>query len=62
MHGTKRHPKFHKALSPDTKKHPKSHWPEWVIGKTMMEKAMKSIGTCRKVSSIAVGACIRIAS
>ena len=43
MHGTKRHPKFHKALAPDTKKHPKSHWPEWVIGKTMMEKAMKSI-------------------
>lgn len=43
MHGTKRHPKLDKALAPSTKKHHKSHWPEWVIGKEMMDKAMKSI-------------------
>ncbi|WP_347259850.1 hypothetical protein [Rudaea sp.] len=43
MHGTRRHPKFHKALAPDTKKQNKSHWPEWVIGRSMMDKAMKSI-------------------
>lgn len=43
MHGTKRHPKLDKALAPATKKHRKSHWPEWVIGKEMMDKAMKSI-------------------
>lgn len=42
MHGTRRHPKLAKALAPEMKKH-KSHWPEWVIGKAMMEKAMKSI-------------------
>jgi len=42
MHGTKRHPKLAKALAPDMKKR-KSHLPEWVIGKVMMEKAMKSI-------------------
>ena len=39
MHGTKRHPKLAKALAPDMKKR-KSHLPEWVIGKAMMEKAM----------------------
>jgi len=42
MHGTKRHPKLAKALAPDMKKR-KSHLPEWVIGKEMMEKAMRSI-------------------
>jgi len=42
MHGTQRHPKFAKALAPATKKD-KSHWPQWVIGKEMMEKAMRSI-------------------
>ena len=43
MHGTRRHPKLDKALAPVTRKHYKSHWPEWVIGKEMMDKAMKSI-------------------
>jgi len=42
MHGTKRHPKLAKAFAPEMKKR-KSHLPEWVIGKAMMEKAMKSI-------------------
>jgi hypothetical protein len=43
MHGTKRRPKLAKAVALQTKKHHHSHWPEWVISKTMMEKAMKSI-------------------
>lgn len=42
MHGTQRHPGYLKALTPQTKKH-KSNWPQWVIGKDMMDKAMKSI-------------------
>lgn len=42
MHAPKRHPELAKALAPETKKG-KSHWPEWVIGKAMMEKALKSI-------------------
>jgi hypothetical protein len=43
MHGSKRHPKLHKALAPSIHKHHKSHWPEWVISKTEMAKAMKAI-------------------
>ena len=46
MHGTQRHPKMAKQLAPTLKKG-KSHLPEWVIGKVMMEHAMKSI--CARV-------------
>lgn len=47
MHATMRHPKMARQYAPQTKKHPKSHWPQWLIGKQMMEHAMKSI--CARV-------------
>jgi len=46
MHGTPRNPKMAKQLAPTLKKN-KSHWPQWVIGKVMMDQAMKSI--CARV-------------
>ena len=43
MHGTDRHPKMLKALNPTQKVMHKGHRPEWLIGQTMMDHAVKAI-------------------
>jgi hypothetical protein len=46
MHASSRKPKMARELAPDMKKR-KSHWPEWLIGKKMMDHALKAI--CARV-------------
>ncbi len=43
MHGTDRHPQMLKALNPTVKAPHKGHRPEWLIGQTMMDHAVKAI-------------------
>ncbi len=43
MHGSERHPKMLKAINPPHKAPHKGHRPEWLIGQTMMDHAVKAI-------------------
>ncbi|MDR3418314.1 MAG: hypothetical protein P4L83_19235 [Nevskia sp.] len=43
MHGTQRHPEMLDTLAPSVKKKRGHHPPEWVIGKEMMDHAVRSI-------------------
>ena len=43
MHGTQRNPEMFKAISPTVKPPRKGHRPEWLIGQTMMDHAVKAI-------------------
>jgi len=43
MHGSERHPRMLKAISPTVKPPHKGHRPEWLIGQTMMDHAVKAI-------------------
>jgi hypothetical protein len=43
MHGSTRHPRMLKAISPDLKKVHKDTRPDWVIGQRMMDHAVKAI-------------------
>ena len=43
MHGSERHPQMLKAINPTVKPPHKGHRPEWLIGQTMMDHAVKAI-------------------
>jgi hypothetical protein len=43
MHGSARHPRMLKAINPTLKAPHKGHRPEWLIGQTMMDHAVKAI-------------------
>ena len=43
MHTTERHAQMHEAYAPIIKPPLRGHRPEWLIGQTMMDHAMKSI-------------------
>ncbi|MDE0856646.1 MAG: hypothetical protein OSA97_19710 [Nevskia sp.] len=43
MHSTNRHPQMHQALAPTVKAPHKGHRPEWLIGQSMMDHAVKAI-------------------